>query len=148
MESMAYLLLDWYGFKQTRNLFLSYWIQTSQTGGKPFSETSPYKVSEYYLAPWFVHYYGPSFIDLLQLLLWCNYYRIGKKTIFCAKKLNFNQNSVRSTFNGKIFESDLIDRFFGSWFFFGWEKSTMCQGIEDNTWMPYKHTHLWPLDDP
>ena len=50
MESMAYLLLDWYGFKQTRNLFLSYWIQTSQTGGKPFSETSPYKVSEYYLA--------------------------------------------------------------------------------------------------
>ena len=30
-------------------------IQTSQTGGQPYSDTSPYKVSEWSLAVWLVN---------------------------------------------------------------------------------------------
>ena len=34
------------------------WIQTSQTGSQPYSDTSPYEVSECSLAKLFVQYFA------------------------------------------------------------------------------------------
>ena len=48
---MADLLFDWLGFScfvyvYSQHIYSFGQIQTSQTGGQPYSDTSPYKVSE------------------------------------------------------------------------------------------------------
>ena len=48
---VADLLFDWFRIGQTSKSVDSFgkpnsWIQTSQTGGEPYIDTSPYEVSE------------------------------------------------------------------------------------------------------
>ena len=75
-HSMAEFLLDWFGFYVSVNMMLtrqkqSSWIQKSKTGGRTYSDTSHYKVSEYSLRSAF-YFLFPVWPD------WTIYWPLGK----------------------------------------------------------------------